>query len=147
MRKKKLLISNCLLGIHCRYDGSCKKIDCLDALDEKYNLIGVCPEELGGLETPREPSEIFLGRVLTKSGRDVTYEYDYGADVVLSIVKGHAITKALMQDRSPSCGCGVIHNGKFDGGLVEGDGVTVKLLKANGVEVIPASRAEELLEE
>ena len=105
------------------------------------------PEELGGLETPREPSEIFLGRVLTKSGRDVTYEYDYGADVVLSIVKGHAITKALMQDRSPSCGCGVIHNGKFDGGLVEGDGVTVKLLKANGVEVIPASRAEELLEE
>ena len=85
--------------------------------------------------------------MLTKSGRDVTYEYDYGADVVLSIVKGHAITKALMQDRSPSCGCGVIHNGKFDGGLVEGDGVTVKLLKANGVEVIPASRAEELLEE
>ncbi|MBR3719445.1 MAG: DUF523 domain-containing protein [Firmicutes bacterium] len=147
MRKKKILISNCLLGIPCRYDGSCKKIDCLDALEDRYNLIGVCPEELGGLETPREPAEIFLGRVLTKSGRDVTYEYDYGADVVLSIAKGHAITRAILQDRSPSCGCGVIHNGKFDGGLVEGDGVTTKLLKANGIEVIPASEAEKLLAE
>ena len=83
--------------------------------------------------------------MLTKSGRDVTYEYDYGADLTLSIAKGHAITKALMQDRSPSCGCGVIHNGKFDGGLVEGDGVTVKLLKANGIEVLPASEVEKLL--
>ena len=147
MRKKKILISNCLLGIPCRYDGSCKKIDCLDALEDRYNLIGVCPEELGGLEPPREPAEIFLGRVLTKSGRDVTYEYDYGADVVLSIAKGHAITRAILQDRSPSCGCGVIHNGKFDGGLVEGDGVTTKLLKANGIEVIPASETEKLLAE
>ncbi|MCR4804911.1 MAG: DUF523 domain-containing protein, partial [Clostridia bacterium] len=56
MRKKKILISNCLLGIPCRYDGSCKKMDRLDELDDRYDLIGVCPEELGGLETPREPS-------------------------------------------------------------------------------------------
>ena len=145
MRKKKILISNCLLGIPCRYDGTCKTLDCLEELEDKYNLIGVCPEELGGLETPRDPAEIFLGRVITKNGLDVTYEFDYGADIALNIAEGHSIKTAVLMDRSPSCGCGVIHNGKFDGGLVEGDGVTAAKLKASGIEVIPASEVKEKL--
>lgn len=145
MRKKKILISNCLMGIPCRYDGSCKKAGFLEELEDRYCLVGVCPEELGGLETPREPAEIYNGRVITRSGRDVTYEYEYGAELALSIAKGHSVKLALMQDRSPSCGCGVIHNGLFDGGLKEGDGIAVKVLKSAGIEVLPASRAEELL--
>lgn len=145
MRKPKILISNCLLGIPCRYDGKSKLWEDLDAIEEKYELIGVCPEELGGLETPREKAEIYLGRVYTEDGFDVTYEYEYGADIALNIAKGHCVKCAVFKDRSPSCGCGQIYNGDFDGTLVEGDGVTTTLFKANGIEVIPASQAKERL--
>ncbi len=145
MRKKKLLVSNCLLGIPCNHAGSHSKLDCLEELDELYNLIGVCPEEIGGLETPREHAEIYLNRVITQTGRDVTYECEYGADLTLNIAKGHAISCALLQDYSASCGCGYIYNGQFNGGLTKGDGLTARLLKANGIEVIPASKAKTLL--
>lgn len=145
MRKPKVLISSCLLGLPCRYDGKSKLWEDMDAIEEEYEVIGVCPEELGGLETPRERAEIYLGRVYTEDGFDVTYEFEYGADIALSIAKGHCVKCAIMKDKSPSCGCGQIYSGEFDGTLVEGDGVTTRVLKEAGIPVIPASRAKEEL--
>ena len=140
-----LLISSCLLGIKCRYDGGQKPLDCLDELMEKHVLIPVCPEVIGGLPTPRVPAERIGDRVITKDGRDVTAEYERGAQEALRLAQMTGCTHALLKERSPSCGCGVIYDGSFTGGLCKGDGVCGELLKKHGVEVLGESRAEELL--
>ncbi len=99
-------------------------------------LIPVCPEQLGGLPTPREPAEIREGRVITKSGKDVTENFKRGAEEVLKIAKMFGIKEAVLKQGSPSCGCGRIYDGTFSGKIVEGDGVTVALLKRHGIKVI-----------
>lgn len=130
------LCSACLLGIKCRYDGKdCRNEKVVELLKTEL-LIPVCPEQLGGLPTPREPAEIFGGKVLTKSGRDVTENFIRGARETLKIVKLLGVKEAVLKQGSPSCGCGRIYNGTFSGKTVEGDGITAALLKKHGIKVI-----------
>ncbi|HHX92697.1 MAG TPA: DUF523 domain-containing protein [Clostridiales bacterium] len=145
MRKPKILISSCLLGLPARYNGAQEVHPFVEALEEKYELIAVCPEMLGGLAVPRPPAEIVGKRVIDKEGRDVTYEYEEGAQRVLDIAKGLSIKLAVFQERSPSCGHGWIHDGTFTDGMVEGDGICAKLLLENGIRIVGDSRIEELL--
>ena len=142
---ENLLISACLLGVSCRYDGKSKPLPEALKLMEKYNLIPVCAEIMGGLSTPRPPAEIIGEKVLTESGRDVSAEYARGAEEVLRLGKIFGCKKALLKEKSPSCGSGIIHNGKFDGGLVPGFGNTAELLIKNGIEVFGESRIDELM--
>jgi uncharacterized protein YbbK (DUF523 family) len=104
-------------------------------LAKNYILIPVCPEILGGLPTPREPAEQKGKKVITKSGKDVTKYFEKGAKEVLKIAKILKIKKAILKQKSPSCGCGKIYDGTFSKRLIKGDGVTAKLLKKNGIEV------------
>ena len=140
---KNILVSACLLGEPCRYDGKSKPCERVIALKGTYNLIPICPEVMGGLPTPRTPSEICGERVLMKDGRDVTENYNRGAQKALEIARENACTVAILKEKSPSCGSGLIHNGSFDGGLVEGNGITTQLLKQNGIRVLGESEITE----
>lgn len=140
-----LLISACLMGIKCRYDGKQKKIPELDRLMESYVLIPVCPEVLGGLPTPRVPSERRGEAVVTRDGRDVTENYRQGARESLRICQMTHTDCALLKERSPSCGFGSIYDGTFTGTLCPGDGVCAALLKQHGVRVYGESQVTELL--
>lgn len=140
---KNILVSACLLGKPCRYDGKSKPCERVIALSNTYNLIPICPEVMGGLPTPRTPSEICGERVLMKDGRNVTENYNSGARKALEIARENACTVAILKEKSPSCGSGLIHNGLFDGGLVEGDGITTQLLKQNGICVLSESEITE----
>ena len=145
MEKKNILISACLLGENCRYDGKSKPCDAVLALKDKYNLIPICPEVLGGLPTPRVPSEIVGDRVLMRDGRDVTENYRLGAERALEIAKENGCTVAILKSRSPSCGKGAIYDGSFTGTLTDRDGVTAELLIANGIRVLGESEINILL--
>ena len=136
--KEPILISACLLGAKCRYDGKSKPLsdEKIEELDRRYTLIPVCPEQLGGLPTPRLPCEIQGGRVIRKDGVDVSESYLRGAEETLRLLRLFGIKKALLKAKSPSCGAGKIYNGSFSGTLTDGDGITAALLKANGVEVL-----------
>ena len=140
----KLLISSCLLGTPCRYDGRSKADARIQALAEKYELIPVCPEELGGLPTPREPSERRGRCVVMRSGRDVTEEYRRGAETALALCLQNGCKAAVLKEKSPSCGCGQVYDGTFSRRLIAGDGVTAELLKAHGITVYGESGAEKL---
>lgn len=132
---ENILISTCLLGVCCRYDGESKPIMQTVALMERYHLIPVCPEQLGGLPTPREPSERQGDAVLTKSGADVTAQYRRGAEQALHLARLYGCRAAVLKERSPSCGSGEIYDGTFTGSLTAGDGVTAELLKAHSIAV------------
>ena len=140
-----LLISACLMGVKCRYDGKTKPLPCLKQLMDEYTLIPVCPEVLGGLPTPRVPAERIGDKVITQDGRDVTRNYEQGAQEALRMAQMTGCTTALLRERSPSCGSGVIYDGSFSGGLCPGDGVCGALLKQNGIHVLGESRVHELL--
>ena len=142
----KILVSACLLGLACRYDGRAKENAEVLSLAGRHTLIPYCPEIYGGLATPRESSEIKNGRVVTLSGADVTDAFEKGAREGLKLARQLGCTCAVLQDRSPSCGIGVIHDGTFTDGLTEGDGLTARLLSENGIRVVPASRVAELSE-
>ena len=144
--KPRILVSACLLGVNCRYDGGGKEIPGIDALMERAELIPVCPEILGGLPTPRVPSERVGDRVLARDGRDVSAAFERGAGEALKLAKLFGARLALLKERSPSCGAGQIYDGSFGGGLVPGDGVAAQLLKANGVSVYGESRIRELID-
>lgn len=143
--KEPLLISACLLGENCKYNGGNNRIPEADALGERYDLIPVCPECQGGLPTPRVPAERRGGRVLTQDGRDVTAEYRLGAEIALRTAREKNCTKALLKERSPSCGQGRIYDGSFTHTQVEGDGVAAELLGKNGLTIYGESRVSELL--
>jgi len=142
---ENLLISACLLGMRCRYDGKSKPIENIDKLMERYNLVPVCAEIMGGLPTPRVPAERADDKIITRDGRDVTEEYTRGAEEVLQMAKLFGCKKALLKEKSPSCGSGIIHNGRFDGGLVPGFGKTAELLLQNGIEVFGETQIENLM--
>ena len=131
------LCSACLLGIRCRYDGKSKPDKKIIGLSEKEALIPVCPEQLGGLPTPRENSEIKGKKVITASGKDVTKNFKRGAEKTLKIAKLFNIKQAIFKQKSPSCGCGKIYDGTFSRKIIKGDGITTALLKKNGIKVIP----------
>ena len=140
----KLLVSACLLGTPCRYDGRSKADARIQALAEKYELVPVCPEELGGLPTPREPSERQGERIVMRSGRDVTAEYRRGAEAALALCLQNGCKAAVLKEKSPSCGCGEVYDGTFSRRLIAGDGVTAEALKAHGITVYGESDAEKL---
>ena len=143
--KKKLLVSACLLGECCRYDGKSKKYEELSLLKDKFDLLPVCPEVMGGLSVPRPSSEIRLDRVINTRGEDVTENFLIGAKEALCVAKENGITLALLKERSPSCGKGRIYDGSFTGRLIEGDGVTAKLLLDSGISVFGESEIDLLL--
>jgi uncharacterized protein YbbK (DUF523 family) len=134
-KKYEYIVSSCLAGIKCRYDGSNKKDDYVTSLVKEGKAICVCPEVLGGLSIPREPSEIVNDKVITKSGCDVTDNYYKGSLEVLKIAKKHNIKKAILKDKSPACGM-CRYDGTFSGKLINKPGVTTKLLMDNDIEII-----------
>ena len=138
----KILVSACLLGVCCRYDGTGKCNDALAALRGAHELIPFCPEVYGGLGIPRDPAERSGESVLTKSGRDVTAAYEAGAREALRLAQFFGCELAILKERSPACGHGRIHDGSFTGALTPGDGVTAALLRENGIEVIGESEIE-----
>ena len=133
---ENILISACLLGVCCRYDGESKPIMQTVALMERYHLVPVCPEQLGGLPTPRMPSEIRDGQVIRRDGVSVDEAYRRGAAEAARLAKLFSCELAVLKARSPSCGCGCIYDGSFTGTLIPGDGVTAALLKQQGLQVI-----------
>lgn len=139
--RDKLLVSACLLGLCCKYDGGSNRLpdDKLQKLCESYELVPVCPEAYGGLTTPRAPSERRDGGVFSSEGRDVTEQFKKGAEAALYLAETLGIRKALLKENSPSCGSGTIYDGSFSGKLIPGDGVTAELLKAHGIEVLSES--------
>ena len=143
--KEYVLISACLIGENCRYDGKNSLTKAVKDLAKYYNLIPICPEVSGGLKTPRHPSEIVGDKVISIKGRDVTSNYYDGAYWATSIVRMYNIKLAIMKEKSPSCGVHKIHNGKFDGGLIDGQGITTRKLEKLGVKVINEDEANELL--
>lgn len=144
--KEKLLVSACLLGVDCKYSGGNNYDPAVEALRDRFELIPVCPERLGGLPTPRAPSERAGGKVLNREGADVTREFQLGAEKTLEIAKAHGVRRAVLQERSPSCGCGTIYDGSFSGTLVPGMGVTAQLLMDNGIKVFGGNEAGALVE-
>ena len=133
--KPKLLVSACLLGTPCRYDGKSKKNEAVCALAERFELIPVCPEVYGGLPTPRPPAERCGDRILTEAGADVTAQYRRGAEAALRLARLYNCRAAILKANSPSCGSGTIYDGTFRHRRISGDGLTAALLKANGVQV------------
>ena len=136
-----ILISACLLGQYCRYDGQTKVYPQVQALigRDDIHLIPVCPEQCGGLATPRPAAERQGKRVVTTNGSDVTAQYQRGAEAALYWARLFHCTKAILKEKSPSCGHGQIYDGTFSRTLTAGDGVTVELLRVEGLEIIGES--------
>ena len=145
--KEPILISACLLGLACRYDGQSVPLDAqtLEQLKTRWALVPVCPEQLGGLPTPRPPAERRGAGVFTASGADVTEQYARGAGESARLAAFFGCRTALLKARSPSCGSGAIYDGSFTGTRIPGDGVTAEALKAAGVAVYTEDESEALL--
>ena len=137
----KILVSACLLGIDCKYNRKNNKNDKVIELLKDHDLIPVCPEIMGGLTTPRTPAEIRKNirknknEVITKDGKNVTKQYQKGAEEALKIAKLYNCQIAILKEKSPSCGCGRIYDGTFTGTLIDGDGITARLLKKHGIKI------------
>lgn len=130
------LISACLLGTPCRYDGQAKPVPThIKALMEAHTLIPVCPEILGGLPTPRTPAERQGARVVTRAGEDVTEAYLRGAREVLRLCRLFRADGVILRDKSPACGTRGIYDGSFCRVLTVGEGVTAELLRREGIAV------------
>lgn len=132
---EKIIVSACLLGEKVRYDGTGKPVEGIIALSDRYELIPVCPEVLGGLPIPRPRSEIRDGRVFSIDGIDVTKEFKSGADKVLKLCIESGATKAILKAKSPSCGKWRVYDGTFGGILIDGNGIACDLLLENGIVV------------
>lgn len=139
--KGALLISACLLGTNCKYNGGNNALPPLKlaALETQYRLVPVCPERDGGLPTPRLPSERLGERVLNRAGEDVTEAFRRGAALALETARREGCRTALLKERSPSCGSGKIYDGSFRSRVIVGDGITAELLKENGIAVFGES--------
>ena len=146
MEKRAVLISACLLGVNCRYNGSGGDPQEVRELLEYVHPVPVCPEILGGLPTPRPPAERMGERVVTCEGGDVTGAYLRGAQECLKLAKLCGANIALMKERSPSCGAGEIYDGTFTHTRVPGDGTASELLKQHGIAVYGESRIRELID-
>lgn len=140
-----IIISACLCGVDCKYSGKNNFNQRAYELFSSGSAMLVCPEQLGGLTTPRPPAEIKNGtaedvlkrnaKVLNNLGVDVTEQFIKGAEETLKIAKALGCKEAILKAKSPSCGCGRVYNGSFDGTLIKGNGVTSQLLIDNGIEV------------
>lgn len=142
---EKILISACLIGDKTRYDGRSNYNPLIKDLLEKYELVPFCSEVEGGLSVPRKPSEIVKDKVMSIDGKDVTKNYQNGAEKALNICKYLDIKIAILKDGSPACGVHEIHDGKFSGKKIKGMGITASLLARNGIKVISEAEIETLL--
>lgn len=138
-----ILVSACLLGIECRYKGDGCPFEGIKALAERHTLIPVCPEQLGGLATPRPPAERQGDKVVNREGQDVTEAYALGAQRALRIAHLNHVSAAVMKAKSPSCGSGRVYDGTFSGRLIPGDGVCAEVLKQAGIAVFSEEDYEE----
>lgn len=142
------LISACLAGVNCKYDGGNNYKEKIMELVKRGEAILVCPEQLGGLTTPRYLSEIknINGelKVINNQGQDVTLNFQRGAKETLELAKKLNIDKAILKAKSPSCGCGLIYDGTFSGNKIKGNGVTAQLLSENGIEIFNENDIEKL---
>lgn len=136
----KILVSACLLGENCKYNGGNNL--CNFNL-QNYEVYTFCPEVIGGLSIPRVPCEIINNKVISKEGVDCTQQFEKGAKLCLDFCIKNNIKKAVLKEKSPSCGVNTIYDGTFSGNLINGMGVTSKLLKENGIEVINEANFEE----
>lgn len=136
------IISGCLLGVNCKYNGGNNRCDWVCDFAQKHSHLAVCPETAGGLPVPRPPAERKDGRVINKLGEDVTALFEKGATHMFNVAATEAVLReeplegAILKARSPSCGCGKIYDGTFTGTLVDGDGVFAAVLKSACVKVM-----------
>lgn len=142
---ENLLISSCLVGNNTKYNGKNNYLPIIEKLKDKYNLIVICPEVMGGLSIPRDPSEIKGDKVISNKGNDVTKEYNLGAKIALDLAKKYNCKKALLMEKSPSCGVRKIYDGTFSKNLIDGMGITTKLLYENKIEVYSKDEIDLLL--
>ena len=142
---QNLLISSCLVGNNTKYNGKNNYLPLIEKLKDKYNLIVICPEVMGGLSIPRDPSEIKGDKVISNKGNDVTKEYNLGAKIALDLAKKYNCKKALLMEKSPSCGVKKIYDGTFSKNLIDGMGITTKLLYENKIEVYSKDEIDLLL--
>ena len=141
---EKIIVSACLLGVPCRYDGKSKPVKEVIALKDKYELSPVCAEVLGGLTTPRVGAEIVGDKVLRSDGVDVTSEYRKGANEVLKIAKENGCKIAILKSKSPSCGKGEIYDGTYTRTLINGNGILTDLLLKNNIEVYTETEIDKI---
>lgn len=145
--KMKILVSACLLGESCKYDGTNNYNERVAQLAEKFELVPICPEYFGGLPIPRVPSEVRGGRVINKIGEDVTAQFKKGADDTLYIANEKNVCYAILKERSPSCGFRQIYDGMFTKTLTYANGITADLLYKNGIRIFGETEIERFLEE
>ena len=132
----KIGVSNCLLGCNCKYNGGNNYSEKLAAYLQGHEVIGVCPEVLGGLPTPRKPAEIVDGEVKRADGVSVDAQFRKGAQQALEILLAEKVELVILQSRSPSCGVHSVYDGTFSGRVIPGEGVFAKLLKDHGIRVL-----------
>lgn len=142
---ENLLVSSCLLGVNCKYNGKNNYLAGIERLKQYYHLIPVCAESFGGLPIPRVPSERLGDKVINKNGKDVTEFFIRGAEEVVKLAEFFNCKAALLKERSPSCGYGQIYDGTFSGRTVSGNGVLSDLLIKNGILIYGESDIQELL--
>lgn len=142
---ENLLVSGCLLGENTKYNGKNNYIPLIEKIKEKYNIIVICPEVMGGLSIPRDPSEISGNKVINNKMKDVTFEYNKGAEIALKLAIKNNCKKALLKEKSPSCGVNYIYDGTFSGNIICGMGITTKLLVSNNIDVYSENEIELLL--
>ena len=143
---KTIIVSACLLGIPCRYDGKSKPIsdELFNKICEDAVVIPFCPEVAGGLPTPREPCEIISGRAVNRNGDDCSAEFNKGAELLSELVKSKGADLCILKSNSPSCGKHKIYDGSFSGTLIDGSGIAAKLLKNNGFVVFDETELDEV---
>ena len=141
----KILVSACLVGINCRYNGGSNEDKDLISALYKSDIVPVCPEQLGGLTTPRKPIEIRDGRAVNEFNEDFTEAFEKGAEETLKIAMLTGCNTAVLKARSPSCGVGKIYNGNFEKKLINGNGVTTQLLIKNNIKVYNEENYLEIL--
>lgn len=145
MSKKTLLVSACLLGKPCRYDGKANTLNSLIETKEDFHILSVCPEVLGGLSTPRIPAERLGDKVINQEGLDVTENFQKGAKKVLAMIEGKKIDFAILKSKSPSCGFGNIYDGTFSKHLIEGNGIMAEALVEKDIPIYNENNWEEAL--
>lgn len=144
-KMRKIIVSACLLGNNCKYNGKNNANQEVIALKKCYDVIPVCPECFGNLLIPRLPSErVADGSVISKNGENVTSAFIKGAEKTLNIAKENGVKLAVLKERSPSCGCRFIYDGSFTGRIISGSGVTAELLMNNSIKVVSEEQLSEL---
>ncbi len=142
---ENILVSACLLGENCKYNGGNNLCNGLQKLRYKYKFVPICPETFGGLKNPREPAEICGSRVLLRNGEDVTKAFYDGAEISLKIAKEHNCKYAILKERSPSCGVNFIYDGTFSNNVIDGKGITANLLSENDVTLLSENEIDRLI--